>query len=152
MNIGFSGTRDGMTVLQMDRLRPMLVPGSTFHHGDCRGADEQADAIAAEQKCTRVAHPGIVAPRWRANCPTEIRHTPEHPLTRNRIIVQFSRVLIACPFEMQEQPRGGTWYTIRYAVHQVNCRTLVILPNGSLHHVTHDITTNNLIWTEVPRC
>ena len=133
MNIGFSATRYGMTVLQIDRLRPMMLPGSIFHHGDCIGGDQQADTIAAELGIVRAAHPGIVAPRWRANCRTEYRYTPEQPLVRNQIIADCSRVVICCPFEMAPpKPRkGGTWYTIMYAAHK-GIRTLVILPNGTL--------------------
>jgi predicted Rossmann fold nucleotide-binding protein DprA/Smf involved in DNA uptake len=52
-------------------------------------------------------------------------------LSRNRSIVHSTISLIAAPFEAEEQPKGGTWYTIRYA-RKVGNVVVLILPNGTI--------------------
>ena len=60
MNIGFTGTRKGMTFNQrylLETLLKKLIPPLNdpkhdfyqFLHGNCRGADEQAKKIAHNQ-------------------------------------------------------------------------------------------------------
>ena len=40
MKIGFTGTRDGMSIRQLVVLRTQFAKHATeFHHGDCIGAD-----------------------------------------------------------------------------------------------------------------
>jgi hypothetical protein len=40
---------------------------------------------------------------------------PKPYLNRNRHIVRETALLIAVPNELTEQPRSGTWSTVRYA-------------------------------------
>jgi hypothetical protein len=107
MIVGFTGTRKGMTERQKDQLALMLRcfygNVNTLHHGagpeDVRQkADIEAAAIAEEIGYTCQPHPA-----------------GDDPLVRNRAIVAASDVLIAAPESDKEEPRSGTWATVRYA-------------------------------------
>lgn len=112
---GFTGTRYGMTTAQRGALMVFLSGGSgEFHHGDCMGADAEAHDIAYDLGYVIVGHPPSTG-GWRAgkNCTVLL---PEKPyLARNRDIVDATIALIAAPQLSDEQSRGGTWSTVRYA-------------------------------------
>lgn len=128
MQIGFTGTRKCMTVYQLDALEKIL--GSLndddihiFHHGDCLGADYQADEIAFEYVDTIHLWPCTLE-NQRAHCENEVNeeqlkkyiiHEPREPLARNHDIVAMSEILIAAPKSLEPELRSGTWATIRYA-------------------------------------
>jgi hypothetical protein len=57
------------------------------------------------------------------------RIDPEPYLVRNRRIVDTCDVLLGAPAEEQEQVRGGTWSTVRYARAQGKT-VYVVLPSG----------------------
>lgn len=114
INIGFTGTRDGMTVAQKHQLRITLKGLCTvydtvyFHHGagkDRQGGDNSADMqaarIAEELGCIVVPHP-----------PKD--NTAKELLARDDIVVEKSQELYATPGGYREIPRGsGTWATVR---------------------------------------
>lgn len=116
---GFTGTREGMTDRQKAALTALLAQSefnlSVFHHGRCRGADVEA-AELAHPRARVVAHPSN-SREW--------DYGPEPwsdevlgakpPLERNLEIVLACDVLIAAPQTLAEQPKGGTWWTIRFA-------------------------------------
>src|SRR5262245_31983566 len=115
MIIGFTGTRHGMTPAQQWSLEETLLNyGCTvLHHGDCVGADAQADALARSMQIARVVHPPLVN-RYRAFVqpgPTCTVLEPRPYLTRNRAIVEAAALLIAAPQTLGEQRRSGTWAT-----------------------------------------
>lgn len=117
MNVGFTGTRKGMTarqLLDLDAVLRSFNPPGEFHHGDCVGADDQAATIARQAGFVIVCHPPA-DPRLRAFHPYDRTLPTKGHLARNRDIVDSCGVLIAAPAEAHEQPFGGTWYTIRYA-------------------------------------
>ena len=126
MKVGFTGTRTGMTLAQKSGLSILLgnlsrktYPGGVLHHGDCAGADNEADVIAhvAAPQWHTVAHPGASL-RWRAHTPADVIEDPKPELDRNKDIVDQTDVLIAAPKEGKEPgpARGqGTWSTVRYA-------------------------------------
>lgn len=122
VHIGFTGTRNGMTPEQQTRVSLLLLKlGATdLHHGDCIGADDQADQIGRELGLTIYIHPPD-NPKLRAWCnkrPTgeTWTETPPQPyLKRNRAIVDCSRAMVATPKEGAETTHSGTWSTIRYA-------------------------------------
>lgn len=128
---GFTGTQLGMTMPQQVALRNFLMGGSgEFHHGDCIGADAEAHAIAVECGYCPVLHPPT-NPSKRAWCevPAHLMR-PERPyLDRNRDIVHATASLIACPADYEEQPRGGTWYTVRFA-RKIGKSIVLIRPDG----------------------
>jgi len=114
---GFTGTQHGMTMPQKVSLRNFLMGGSgEMHHGDCVGADAEAHAIAVDCGYCPVLHPPTnYSKRAWCEVPAHLIR-PEKPyLDRNRDIVDSTIALIATPAEYEEQPRGGTWYTVRYA-------------------------------------
>jgi hypothetical protein len=129
MNVGFTGTRKGMTEKQKDALEQIFEQDfnkglDEFHHGDCEGADEYAHEMAGFYFAKRVVHPPIDT-RYRAYTigeehayylPKEYGYRkPKDYLDRNHDIVDETDVLIACPETIEEELRSGTWATVRYA-------------------------------------
>lgn len=133
MNLGFTGTRKGMSGQQVRQLRELLewwerawlrgidddsedeTPRLTFRHGDARGADKQAnrvvEAFAASFQIVRHPNKG-------------------NPLARNIPIVDGSDIMVAAPFTDVEELRGsGTWHAVRYA-RRVG-KTVIMLARGT---------------------
>ncbi len=145
-HIGFTGTRHGMTVAQRAEVASLVAtfarsppaeadvefyPRLVCHHGDCIGADSEFHDIARSVDALIEIHPGPLhdhqrqAGRW-----GHVRHPALPHMRRNKIIVLESEVMIATPFEAEEQLRGGTWSTIRMA--RAAKRPLAIVwPNGT---------------------
>lgn len=126
MNLGFTGTRNGMTEAQWHwtkrTIRQYLDPDqNTLHHGCCIGADSQAHMLALMIRRNSetdylaiVTHPPANN-KYRAHLRgADKEWTPRPYLERNRDIVDCSDRLIACPAGPEGQ-RSGTWATIRYA-------------------------------------
>lgn len=122
--VGFTGTRNGLTEQQQKIVRGLFefVEISELHHGACFGADAEAVEIIGRMReggwvCRIVAHPGdrgALSSQPSLAASDEV--LPCRPmLERNRHIVDASGSMIACPAEMQEEQRSGTWATIRYA-------------------------------------
>jgi hypothetical protein len=109
MNIGFTGTRKGMSLRQKEQLRDIFYIITaraeafdyrhSFHHGGAEGADTEAAAAARRHYCNVIEHP--------------ITDT-KGLLDRNHDIVAACDILIAAPETDTEQLRSGTWATIRY--------------------------------------
>ncbi len=108
MRIGFTGTRKGMSPVQKDQLRMVLLALTEanerheFHHGAAEGADWEADAmtVSLDRNIRRTRHEF---------------DGDGSPLERNLRIVKASDILIAAPDTDKEQLRSGTWATVRYA-------------------------------------
>jgi hypothetical protein len=117
MKVGITGTREGATEYQLKELRSVLaeLKGTEFHHGDCRGVDVQAAAIARELGYKIVCHPPLLTEEQGYFGGDEIRE-PAGYLKRDRAIVEETDVLLVCPKQMEWQRQGGTWYTHDYAV------------------------------------
>ena len=131
-HVGFTGTRVGMTPAQRAALIEALrcMGATTFHHGDCVGADAEAHAairIYLPHICIHIHPP--VAESLRAGCQGDVAHPPLPYLVRNRQIVAASQLLIAAPRATPSQ-RGGTWYTIRYAHEGPTPIPVMILEGG----------------------
>ncbi|SRR5260370_29568235 len=131
--VGFTGTQKGMSVYQNSALRMELYvyryPNSEFHHGDCFGADEQAHAIARELGLKIMLHIPVNAIN-RAFCEGDETFGPLPYLDRNEEIVKCTDILIATPFEVIEQLRSGTWFTIRCA-RKRRSPIIIIQPDGT---------------------
>ena len=117
MKVGITGTREGATEYQLKELRSILaeLKGTEFHHGDCRGVDVQAAAIAQELGYKIICHPPVLKEEQGYFGGDEIRE-PAGYMKRDRTIVEETDVLLVCPKQMEWQQKGGTWYTHDYAV------------------------------------
>lgn len=142
MNVGFTGTRSGLTDEQLMALDELLYQLSkedtsyTLLHGNCVGADEQALTLANNLGYWTVAYPTDIPSLQIELALSDEARESEPPLTRNRHIVRDCDVLIAGPRETKEPPpmrHQGTWSTVRYARKQNLLRkTYIIWPNGKL--------------------
>ena len=139
MKIGFTGTRQGMTDAQSNAFEELFVKlfhqdlsVREFHHGDCIGSDEEADALVrVEPGVFLHVHPCNLF-RQRAYTTGDFEYTEMPPLKRNREIVDATEVLIATPSDTKEIFRGsGTWATVRYARKQGR-KIHIIFPDGSI--------------------
>jgi hypothetical protein len=147
-HIGFTGTRHGMTRQQsakVDRIVCGFIGGDTelqvvAHHGDCLGADIGFHTIARLYGCAVCVHPPI--DKWNAaNTPEAVylngakvvRRPAKAYLDRNRDIVNESDVMVAAPYEAEEQSRGGTWSTVRYA-RLAGKPLAIVLPDGTVQY------------------
>ncbi len=134
-DIGFTGTREGLTTEQYTALRRVLgallsSPADTFHHGDCIGADATAHDVARNVSHARiVGHPpdkSVI----RAFKKCDLLRGELPYLVRNRNIVDATDEMVATP-DGPERQRSGTWSTIRYAVKKGR-RVNIIWPDGRI--------------------
>jgi hypothetical protein len=139
MIVGFTGTQHGMTDEQKIQVRSLLTNhydyhgDNWFHHGDCIGADHEADLIAREMGWRIHIHPPT-KPDKRAFCevrPKDVRDRAYGYLIRNQHIVKMCDMLIACP-RRAARLRSGTWYTLNYAIEQNRSR-VTVYPDGHLY-------------------
>lgn len=143
MDIGFTGTRDGMTVKQVQGFNSLLSSEffdkeiKSFAHGDSVGADSQAHDLMDGVARLIVIHPPTDS-KLRAFHKLEdsdkskiIIYPPRDYLQRNHNIVDACDVLIATPKEEKEKLRSGTWATVRYAK-KSGKRVIIIYPNGEI--------------------
>lgn len=118
MIVGFTGTRFGMTDQQKETVASLLegFDAVQVRHGDCVGADVDFHLIALSRGSEVLIHPPKNE-KLRAFCHGKgVTVLPAHSyLKRDRDIVVGSDVLIACPKTMEEESKGGTWYTVGYA-------------------------------------
>lgn len=137
MHIGFTGTRDGMTIDQRLQLNILLTGLAkqdkvTLHVGDCVGADETcAKLFHAKSLGPIIGHIPIKDDK-RAFFPHyDEMMEPKNYMARNLTIVLASTILLATPKESVEQLRSGTWATIRKA-RKLQKIVVIIYPNGDL--------------------
>ncbi len=124
MIVGFTGSSEGMTEEQAKALWAWLGllkqelktddKEMEFHHGDCVGADADADDLARIHKYKTVAHPPVNVYK-RAFKKSDVILEAKEYMARNQDIVEVCDVLIAAPKEEEEIVRSGTWSTIRKA-------------------------------------
>ena len=137
-SIGITGSRDGMSEYQYEKIRLILFQQETissplsFHHGDCVGVDEQAHNIAAALGYELHIYPPD-NDRNRAYCSVGnivMTHPPESYLGRNKHIVLTVEHLLVVPDSDVERWRSGTWSTCRYA-EKIGRQYAIITPDGS---------------------
>lgn len=138
MRVGFTGTQKGLRppqALQLEAILESLAPMEEFHHGDCIGADKEADERAMFAGVRRThAHPCELEEK-RAHCPCDVIHPVKHHKVRNRDIVDACDLLIACPRGPEAAlPYSGTWQTVRIArsamARRPSLRIIIIWPDG----------------------
>lgn len=137
--VGFIANRAGLTCPQFRTLTRLLVdregPGAVAGVELVRrGNETDADTDFARVVRWMDPRPGVVV----HSCLGDARgdwsagfEKAETPTDRNRAIVDGCEVLIACPREPSEEPRSGTWATIRYA-RTVSRAVVVVYPDGSV--------------------
>lgn len=116
MVIGFTGTSNGMTPNQKQRVSDLLqeFKPSLVRHGDCVGADTEFHQIACSLNIKTCIHPPDNDSKRAFSQSNSI--LPVKPyLDRNKDIVDMSDMLIATPESVKEVIRSGTWSTVRYA-------------------------------------
>lgn len=133
---GFTGTRQGMTGLQINEFHRIIQENSPhrFIHGGCHGADLQAHDIVYREKGIYIeVWPAIGAktPDWNALGKPNLLRPAKRPLERNADIVNLCDLLIATPHTVEEQLRSGTWATIRYA-RRIHRPYMIIRPCGQV--------------------
>jgi hypothetical protein len=119
IKIGVTGTRSGMNPRQAAEVRDILVSsfeiGAEFHHGDCKGVDVEAAAIAQELGYIVVGHPPVKTELRGYFNDDETREANGY-FERNRDIVNDTQCLITVPWQMEHSDNGGTWYTYDYGI------------------------------------
>ncbi len=131
--LGFTGTRYGMTEDQRLAVRRLVALHLTTsaHHGDCIGADAQFHALCRELPTSFVVvHPPLNE-QYRAFCAGDEHRAPLPYMRRNARIVAESDVMIAAPFEAEEQERGGTWRTVGLA-RKAGRPLFIVWPSGAV--------------------
>lgn len=138
MILSFTGTRRAplpevqqrALVAHLIRDLPILVL-----HGGAPGSDEMFHDLLRELAPGAIieVYPasGDRYRYWYRRRVTSGLHHPLPPLTRNRIIARRCDRLLACPAQVEEIIRSGTWYTVRQARLFSKPITL-ILPDGSV--------------------
>lgn len=131
MQVGFTGTRHGMTAAQsaaVQNLLAAIIWKDRLHHGDCIGADAEAHNLAESAGFHTVSHPGDIPPLRAYKVATETRE-PKPCLVRNRDIVDETEILIAAPSTDAEVIKSGTWATVRYA-RKAGRKIYIVNPDG----------------------
>jgi len=121
MILGFTGTRIGMDDQQRTILIKTLdtIDVDLAIHGGCLGSDAEFHHICEERDIPLEIYPGysMKSPyddsMQAKELQSKILHSPNTHFARNRIIVDRCDLLFACP--LNDNHRGGTWYTINYA-------------------------------------
>lgn len=130
MKIGMTGTRNGLTEAQKQKVLEEIPWGhvTELHSGDCIGADEQLHYFAKSQNIKSIGHPPSKT-ELRAYCKFDEEHEPKNYFARNRDIVNSSEFMYGFPPTEKDVGKGGTWYTINYAIKQGK-PIKVITPSG----------------------
>lgn len=139
--LGFSGTRQGMTLRQKRYVAALLehLKPARADHGGCQGADAEFHAMLVQLPIEEVHIwwsnlEATWMPTYDAVDKHErtilVTHPPQPPLERNVDIVREKDLLIACPKETIMQLRSGTWSTVRYA-DQLGVKCLIVNPWGA---------------------
>jgi hypothetical protein len=135
--IVFTGTRDGMTEAQKTTVYNALKRGKKLKHGLCVGADADCHNLwiwnLRRPISTVEVYPCNI-PRMVAQVPVSNVRKPEHPLKRNRRMIEEAikegkMMVLAAPRNIFEERRSGTWATIRYA-QMMGVPLLIVWPDG----------------------
>lgn len=127
--VGFTGTRDGMTAAQMERVEDWLRLYDWLHHGDCVGADAQAHLIGRMVGISIAGHPPR-NPKKRAFCEFDLMFPTQDYIPRNHVIIDSTDELLATPKQMREV-RSGTWVTV-WAARKRGKAVNIVYPDGSM--------------------
>ena len=112
MHIGITGTRNGLTEAQFDRLEVVLKHDSSITHihaGDCEGVDIQVIQVCEDLRpdVKRIVHPPLNG-TFRAFGKYDETRPAKDYLKRNKDIVDECSRLWGFPKERKEVLRSGT--------------------------------------------
>lgn len=136
VDVGFTGTQEGMTAAQQRTFMGLLKAIARrhdecwLHHGDCIGADSDAHEIARDLGWKVELHPPDKSHKRAFKFAHVERETYPY-LVRNQHIVEATTLLIATPAQEQEMLRSGTWSTVRRAW-KLGRPIIIILPDGTV--------------------
>lgn len=152
-SIGVTASREGLTSSQLKLIAMFMAGYRTsygrdkieFHQGCCVGGDEQLTIMALPLSFYIIAHPPIKIIHYSElarDLSDEVLEEKDY-LDRNEDIVDASDVILAGPKRLEkEDPRSGTWHTIRYAKAK-NKVVIVVGPDGNIiTNETHGIPTD----------
>lgn len=132
MIVGFTGSGEGMSDNQavelwhwLGLIRVEYYPNIEFHHGDCVGADADAEDLARIRGYKTISHPPTNESK-RAFKKSDLILEAKSYMARNTDIAKACDILLAAPKEGVEVLRSGTWSTIRRA-RKLN-KEVIILP------------------------
>lgn len=117
-HIGFTGTREGMSVNQMLSLYKAMELANqegitnVLHHGDCLGADSEAHDIAIDLGWLVTIHPPKSDYMRAHKCDGAIILPPLEYLDRDRAIVNASNFIFAAPKSDKEELRKALRYKV----------------------------------------
>ena len=139
ISVGFTGTREGFTAVQTEYFRTILAGlalanrEGNFPHGDCQGADAQAHDLVRDlcPDWKIHIHPGPEGDPHRAHRKGDFYYPPKTHFARNRDIVHASQLVVGVSVAPQRLERGGTWYTLDYAI-KSKVATKVLWPAGGV--------------------
>lgn len=122
-----------MTESQKTCFEAVLIKSkaSLFIHGDCVGADADAHIVANKLGIQIHKRPCNLNSQRAFMAGGLVIAEPENPLDRNRKIIDDGEILVACPGELFEELRSGTWAAIRYA-RKINKAIILLWPNGKV--------------------
>jgi hypothetical protein len=155
--IGISGTRQGLTDIQLKKVENILIKLQSkyedmeMHHGDCIGSDQQIHEMVVEKNLVQsiVIHPPKNA-ALRSFCENCFNDTiiikqefEKDYLDRNKDIVAISELMIITPKENDEIVKSGTWMSYRTSK-KLNKKTLLIKPNGQQEIWPHEGLANKM--------
>lgn len=138
MIIGFTGTRNGMTKKQSDKVYELLQGFAKEYghlalglHGDCVGADDDFNMHCLSENIRTLCRPCTFENMRAHSTSTQIAE-PVPPMQRNRAIVTQADVMLACPPNYTEIKRGsGTWATIKFS-RRAKKPLYIVFPDGTM--------------------
>lgn len=138
IDVGFTGTRQGMTDGQrmtvaalFKMLSVVAAPEPVcLHHGLCRGADEDAHAIARALGWKIHGHPASDVRESDRSALTVDRRDLDQPALRRNETISLSGILVAAPATVAEVKRSGTWATVRYGWRSSGTIVWIVTPDG----------------------
>jgi len=127
MKLGFTGTRNGMSIQQKAQVEILLkiIDVSEVHMGDCVGADKDMHQICYALGIKTIGHPPDNN-TLRAFCNYDEERAPKYYTERNKDIVEESDLIIATP-DGPEKIRSGTWHAIRHA-RRIDKKVILVMP------------------------
>lgn len=121
MRISFTGSRHGLSDWQRQQLTNLLAANAhritDAAHGNCMGADTEFHSLVLPFVVRVHVFPSTDR-RTQSPIPADAYYvaSPKPPMARNPDIVAAGPdLLVACPRQLSEQPRGGTWDIVRVA-------------------------------------